>query len=36
MAWPDESSTGNVADLYLAQREVASIVNAIAKYEPVW
>ncbi|KAK5164301.1 uncharacterized protein LTR77_009996 [Saxophila tyrrhenica] len=36
MAWPDQSSTRNIADLFSAQKEVASIANAIAKHEPVW
>lgn len=36
MAWPDESSTDNRADLFKAQQEVASIADTIAKYEPVW
>lgn len=35
-AWPDESSVDNHEDLLQARREVASIANTIAKYEPVW
>jgi agmatine deiminase len=36
MAWPDDTFNDNPNDLWLAQQEVASIANTVAKYEPVW
>ena len=36
MAWPEETSNLNASELDLARQEVASIANAVAKYEPVW
>lgn len=36
VTWPDGTLNHNTDDLFLAQREVASLANAIAKYEPVW
>lgn len=36
MAWPDQTIRLRGDELALAQREVALIANAVAKYEPVW
>lgn len=36
MAWPDQTANLKGDELVSAQQEVASIANAVAKYEPVW
>jgi agmatine deiminase len=36
MSWPDAAMGSPPSDLLCAQREIATIANIIAKYEPVW